>query len=88
MYIKAVLIKVLIQRKIMKFIRVSLVIFISLLLFTQTGSAQESSAENTKQSSTGTLDVAGEYVFHKVTTGDNKKVFRDAVTGQIGRAHV
>ena len=67
----------------MKFIRVSLVIFISLLLFAQTGSAQDSSAENTKQSSIGTLDVAGEYVFHKVTTGDNKKVFRDAVTGHI-----
>jgi outer membrane protein OmpA-like peptidoglycan-associated protein len=67
----------------MKFIRVSLAIFISLLLFAQTGSAQESSAEIKNQSSTGTLDAAGEYVFHKVSAGDNKKVFRDAVTGHI-----
>jgi outer membrane protein OmpA-like peptidoglycan-associated protein/esterase/lipase len=67
----------------MKFIKVSLAIFISLLLFSQTGSAQESTAENTKQSSTGTEDVTGEFVFHKVSAGDNKKVFRDAVTGHI-----
>jgi outer membrane protein OmpA-like peptidoglycan-associated protein/esterase/lipase len=67
----------------MKFIKVSLAIFISLLLFSQTGSAQESSAENTKQSSTGTEDVTGDFVFHKVSAGDNKKVFRDAVTGHI-----
>jgi len=67
----------------MKFIKVSLAIFISLLLFSQTGSAQESTAENTKQSSTGTEDVTGDFVFHKVSAGDNKKVFRDAVTGHI-----
>jgi len=67
----------------MKFIRIYLAIFISLLLFTQTGGAQVTSSEATKQSSTGTVEVDGESVFHKVNAGDNKKVFNDAVTEHI-----
>jgi len=84
-YFQAVLIKALIQRKFMKLIRVYLLIFISLLLFTQTGSAQETSADNSKQSSTGTVDADEEQVFHMVSSGDNKNVFRDAVTEHIVR---
>lgn len=67
----------------MNFIRIYLAIIISLLLFTQTGVAQETSSEETKKSSKGTVEVDGESVFHKVTAADNKKVFHNAVTGHI-----
>jgi outer membrane protein OmpA-like peptidoglycan-associated protein len=82
-YFQTVLIKALIQRKNMKFIRIYLVIFISLLLFTQTGGAKESSDDATKKSSTETVEVDGKSVFHQVTAGDNKKLFHDAVTEHI-----
>ena len=67
----------------MKLIRIYLTIFISLLFFTQTGGAQENPTEATKQSSTGTFEGDEDSVFHKVTAGDNKKIFNDAVTGHI-----
>ena len=63
--------------------RVISTVFISLLLLTHTGSAQESSSEKTTLSSEKSAGADVERVFHRVPSGDNKKIFHDAVTGHI-----
>ena len=66
----------------MNYFRILTAIFFTLFLFALSGGAQESTSGNTN-SSPSTDDSNINYNFHKVPSGDNLKVFHDAVIGNI-----
>ena len=66
----------------MNYFRILTAIFFTLFLFALSGGAQESTSGNTN-SSPSTDDSNINYNFHKVPSGDNLKVFHDAVIGHI-----
>ena len=67
----------------MKFIIFILSIFICIILFSNPSIAQESSTEGTKQNRTESVEEDIENIFYKVPDGNNKEVFKTAVTEHI-----
>ena len=66
----------------MNYFRILTAIYFTLFLFALSGGAQESTSGNTI-SSPSTDDSNINYNFHKVPSGDNLKVFHDAVIRHI-----
>ena len=66
----------------MNYFRLLIAIFLTLFLFAQSGVSQDSTTGN-KNSNQSTVESNIDYIFHKVPTGENKKVFFNAVTGHI-----